>query len=34
VREAIVAQPKSLRWRLRARVGERRPWYNVVEEQG
>ncbi len=34
VREALEAAPKSLAWRLRARVGERRLWYDVVEEQG
>ncbi len=26
--------PKSRRWRLRARVGERLPWHREVEEQG
>jgi len=31
---AIAAAPKPLRWRLRARIGERRPWHNHVEEQG
>jgi hypothetical protein len=30
---AIDAAPKSLGWRLRARVGTRRPWYDSVEEQ-
>jgi hypothetical protein len=34
LRASLEAQPKSLAWRLRARVGERRPWYDVVEEQG
>ena len=34
VREAIDAAPKSTRWRLRARVGERVPWYNQPEEVG
>lgn len=28
----IEAAPKSVRWRLRARVGERRPWRNEPEE--
>jgi hypothetical protein len=26
--------PKTLRWRLRAKIGERRRWYRVPEEQG
>ena len=34
LQEALEAAPKSLGWRLRARVGERRAWHNVVEEQG
>ena len=34
LRRAIEAEPKTLAWRLRAKVGERRPWHNVVEEQG
>jgi hypothetical protein len=34
LREALARAPKSLAWRLRARVGERRPWHNAVEEQG
>jgi hypothetical protein len=34
VRRAIEGAPKSLRWKLRAKVGERRPWHNDVEEQG
>ncbi|HSL94436.1 MAG TPA: hypothetical protein VLA35_00740 [Thermoleophilia bacterium] len=34
VRAALEAAPKTLAWRVRARVGERRPWYDVVEEQG
>ncbi len=29
---AADAAPKSLRWRIRARVGERRRWYRVPEE--
>jgi len=29
---AIEAQPKSLRWKLRARVGDRLPWYELPEE--
>lgn len=31
---AIDEAPKTLRWRLRARVGTRRPWHHDVEEQG
>jgi hypothetical protein len=30
--DAIEAQPKSLRWRLRARVGDRVAWYELPEE--
>jgi len=30
---AIQAEPKSRAWRLRARVGTRRPWHDTVEEQ-
>jgi len=28
----IEAQPKSMRWRLRARVGPSKKWYREVEE--
>jgi hypothetical protein len=31
---AIDEAPKSRAWRRRARVGTRKPWYNVVEDQG
>lgn len=34
LRRALAKAPKSLRWRLRARIGERLPWHNDVEEQG
>jgi hypothetical protein len=34
LRDAIEAAPKSARWRLRARVGDRVPWYNEPEEMG
>ena len=34
LRTAIVDAPKSTRWKLRARVGERTPWYNEPEEMG
>jgi hypothetical protein len=30
--ERIEAQPKSLKWRLRARVGDRVSWYELPEE--
>jgi hypothetical protein len=30
---AVDAAPKSLAWRLRAGVGTRRRWYEIVEEQ-
>jgi hypothetical protein len=32
LRTAIEAAPKSTRWKLRARVGERVPWYTEPEE--
>ncbi len=34
LRRALADAPKSLGWRLRARVGERWPWHEQVEEQG
>ncbi|HEU4673082.1 MAG TPA: hypothetical protein VFS32_09300 [Candidatus Limnocylindrales bacterium] len=34
LRAAIDAAPKSTRWKLRARVGERVPWYELPEEVG
>jgi hypothetical protein len=30
--ERIEAQPKSVKWRLRARVGDRISWYELPEE--
>jgi hypothetical protein len=30
---ALDAAPKTRRWRLRARIGTRRPWHHLVEEQ-
>jgi hypothetical protein len=30
--EAIEAEPKSRGWRLRARIGERKAWYDEPEE--
>jgi hypothetical protein len=32
IRSRIEAEPKSTRWKLRARVGTRAPWYETVEE--
>jgi hypothetical protein len=29
--KAIEEAPKSMGWQVRARLGERRPWYNVPE---
>ncbi len=34
IRAAIDAAPKPLAWRLRARVGDRVPWYDEPEEVG
>jgi hypothetical protein len=34
LRKAIDAEPKSARWKLRARVGDRVPWYREPEEVG
>jgi hypothetical protein len=34
LRAAIDAAPKSTRWKLRARVGERQSWYQEPEEMG
>jgi hypothetical protein len=34
LREAIDQAPKSARWRLRARIGERVRWYEEPEEMG
>ncbi len=33
LRQAIEAQPKSRSWRMRAKIGTRRPWHETVEEQ-
>jgi hypothetical protein len=32
MQEALVATPKTLKWRTRARVGERKRWYLVPDE--
>jgi hypothetical protein len=34
IRAAIVASPKSLTWRIRAKIGERYPWYQIPEDEG
>jgi hypothetical protein len=34
LRAAVDEAPKSTRWKLRARVGERMPWYEEPEEVG
>ncbi|HEY1369366.1 MAG TPA: hypothetical protein VGF23_19740 [Gaiellaceae bacterium] len=34
LRERIEAEPKSRGWRLRAKIGERKRWYEVPEEVG
>ncbi|HEY8819287.1 MAG TPA: hypothetical protein VIM25_10770, partial [Candidatus Limnocylindrales bacterium] len=34
LRKAITDAPKSTRWKLRARVGERQAWYQEPEEMG
>jgi hypothetical protein len=34
IREAADSAPKSLRWRVRAKVGERKRWYRLPEETG
>jgi hypothetical protein len=34
LRAAIDAAPKSTKWRLRARVGDRVAWYELPEEVG
>lgn len=32
INDAIEKEPKTLRWKMRAKVGTSRKWYNVVEE--
>jgi hypothetical protein len=32
ISDAIEKEPKTLKWKIRARVGTSRKWYNVVEE--
>jgi hypothetical protein len=31
---ALATAPKSLKWRARAKVGRRVPWYDLPEEVG
>ena len=31
--EMIEAEPKSLSWKLRSRIGEKMKWYNDIEER-
>jgi hypothetical protein len=32
ISDAIEKEPKTLKWKMRAKVGTARKWYNVVEE--
>jgi hypothetical protein len=32
VKELVEAQPKSLQWKMRSKVGISKLWYNKVEE--
>jgi hypothetical protein len=32
INDAIEKEPKGLKWKMRAKVGTARKWYNVVEE--
>jgi len=32
IREAVARRPKSLKWKIRSKIGERMPWYEEVEE--
>jgi hypothetical protein len=34
LRQAMDAVPKSVRWKMRARVGEKVTWYELPEETG
>jgi len=34
ITSALAAAPKSLKWRARAKVGRRVPWYDLPEEVG
>ena len=34
LRQAMEATPKSMRWKMRARVGEKVTWYELPEETG
>jgi len=32
ISDAIEREEKTLRWKMRAKIGTSRKWYNVVEE--
>jgi len=32
ISDAIEKEPKTLKWKMRAKVGTAKKWYNVVEE--
>jgi len=34
IKEAIESEPKTRRWKLRAKIGKKKAWYRVVEEEG
>jgi hypothetical protein len=34
LKEAIENEPKTRRWKLRAKIGKKKAWYRVVEEEG
>lgn len=34
IKEVIENEPKTRRWKLRAKIGKKKAWYRVVEEEG
>ncbi|MFX1519846.1 MAG: hypothetical protein ACFFCD_07990 [Promethearchaeota archaeon] len=34
IKKVIEKEPKTRRWKLRAKIGKRKAWYRVVEEEG
>jgi hypothetical protein len=34
LKDAIEHEPKTLKWKLRAKIGKKKAWYRVVEEEG
>jgi hypothetical protein len=34
IKEIIEKEPKTRRWKLRAKIGKKKAWYRVVEEEG